>query len=140
MGVRYPDRIPPALAEVLGMPPHLLHPWWVALREVGVEVPRRYEGEVAAALHFLIPFAVNHPENWWQSAIAELQRLQRGGDFQLFVLEAKPAPAEAGAEPPKSSTPAPEAGGPGQPRRQDAATSAAPEDGAAGADPTSTGD
>jgi len=61
----------------------------------------------------------------------------------------EPAPAEAGAEPPRSSTPAPEAGGPGA--AHSAQPSAAPDNGAkappfattsaaAGAVPTSTGD
>jgi hypothetical protein len=81
MGERYPDRIPLPLAQVLGMPPQLLHPWWMALREVGVEVPGRYEGEIGSALHFLIPFAISHPEDWRGAAIAELQRLKAGGEY-----------------------------------------------------------
>ena len=78
MGERYPDHIPPALAEVLGMPPQALYRWWEALREVGVEVPKRYEGEVASALYFLIPFSLSDPEDWIGAAIAELRRLKAG--------------------------------------------------------------
>ena len=90
-GQRYPAYIPPALAEVLGMPPFKLHPWWMALREVGVAVPTKYEGEISAALYFLIPFAVNHPDDWLTPAIAEIKRLQDGGAFAPATVL---APAE----------------------------------------------
>ncbi len=90
MGERYPDRIPPALAEVLGMPNFKLEPWWSALRAVGVEVPSRYEGEAASALHFLIPFAILHPEDWRGAAIAELQRLKDGGAYVPTVIDVAP--------------------------------------------------
>jgi hypothetical protein len=58
----------------------------------------------------------------------------------------KPEAAEAVPEPPKSSSPEPESGGPGQPHeaaqraRPAPPASAAPDCGAADADPTSTGD
>ena len=52
----------------------------------------------------------------------------------------KPGAAEAAPVLPKSSSPAPEAGGPGKPHRQDAATSAVPDAGAPDAVLTSTGD
>jgi hypothetical protein len=81
MAERYPDHIPPALAEVLGMPPFELLPVWLALREVGVDVPTRYEGEVAAALHFLIPFAICAGSDWRAAAANELIRLRDGGAF-----------------------------------------------------------
>lgn len=90
MAERYPAYIPPALAEVLGMAPMSLHPWWMALRDVGVDVPTRYEGEVAAALFFLIPFAVDSPDDWRGAAIAELKRLKDGGEFQPAVLSSAP--------------------------------------------------
>lgn len=95
MGERYPDRIPPALAEVLGMPPHELYPWWSALRLAGIEVPRRYEGEIASALHFLIPFAITSPATWRTDAIAELQRLKDGGAYRVPVLEVSTPPGQS---------------------------------------------
>lgn len=91
MGERYPDRIPPALAEVLGMPPFDLAPWFCVLRSVGVEVPHRYEGEIGSALHFLIPFAIQHPEDWRSAAVAELERLQAGGAYVPPVISIMPA-------------------------------------------------
>ncbi len=86
MADRYPDHVPAPLAEVLGMPPHALHPWWQALREVGVDVPGKYEGEVAAALHFLIPFAIQHGEEWRDRAIVELQQLNAGKPYHAATL------------------------------------------------------
>ncbi len=83
---RYPKHVPPALAEVLGMPPMELYPIWMALREVGVEVPTRYEGEVSSALHFLIPFAISHPEDWRGAAAEELIALRDGKAFAPAVL------------------------------------------------------
>lgn len=89
-GDRYPSYIPPALAEVLGMPPFELDPWFRALREVGVEVPPKYEGEMASALFFLIPFALSHPDDWRGGAIAELKRIQEGGAHQPLAFEIAP--------------------------------------------------
>ncbi|HEX7852294.1 MAG TPA: hypothetical protein VF503_01200 [Sphingobium sp.] len=86
MGERYPDHVPPALAEVLGMPPHELYPIWMALREVGIDVPRRYEGEVASALHFLIPFAIAFPDDWRGAAANELVALRDGKPFKPWFL------------------------------------------------------
>lgn len=60
----YPKQLTAGLAEVLGMPNFQLHPIWMALREVGVEIKPRYEDEAAAALHFLIPFALEHDTEW----------------------------------------------------------------------------
>lgn len=71
----YPSELTPGLAEVLGMPNFVLHPFWMALREVGVIVKTRYEEEQAAALHFLIPFALEHGADWKRFAIARLAEL-----------------------------------------------------------------
>ena len=72
----YPAQMTPALAEVLGMPNFRLHPIWMALREVGVEIKSRYEDEAAAALHFLIPIALEHGHGW-QGAAADRLRAMR---------------------------------------------------------------
>ena len=86
MGERYPAHLPPALAQVLGMPPQQLYPIWMALREVGVAVPPRYEGEVSSALHFLIPFAITHGEDWQAAAAEELIRIRDGGTFTPALI------------------------------------------------------
>lgn len=95
MGDRYPDHVPRALAEILGQPPHELHVIWMALRQVGVDIPRRYEGEVAAALHFLIPFAISNPENWRRAAADELLRLREGGAFTPATISIAADPEAA---------------------------------------------
>lgn len=79
---RYPAHVPPALAEVLGQPPHNLYLWWTELRKAGVEIPRRYEGEVSAALHFLIPFAIRNGADWRSAAAEELLAIRDGKRFQ----------------------------------------------------------
>jgi hypothetical protein len=72
----YPADLTPALADVLGMPNFQLYPIWMALREVGVEIKPRYENEQAAALHFLIPFALEHGDRWQQHAADRLIALR----------------------------------------------------------------
>ena len=79
----YPADMTPALEQVLGMPNFELHPIWMALREVGVQIPSRYENEQAAALHFLVPLALRHPngehpDGWQTAAAEELRRLKDG--------------------------------------------------------------
>jgi hypothetical protein len=54
------------------MPNFRLHPIWMALREVGVEIKPRYEDEAAAALHFLIPLALEHGDDWQPKAAEKL--------------------------------------------------------------------
>jgi hypothetical protein len=76
----YPSEMTPALAEVLGMPNFVLHPFWMALREVGVAIKPRYEDEQAAALHFLIPFALAHGDDWRRHAIERLKELKQQRD------------------------------------------------------------
>lgn len=72
----YPAELTPALAEVLGQPNFQLHPIWMALREVGIEIKPRYENEAAAALHFLIPFALEHGMDWQRHAADQLVELR----------------------------------------------------------------
>ena len=72
----YPAQLTPELAEVLGMPNFRLHPWWMALREVGVEIKQRYEDEAAAALHFLIPIALEHGPGWQAVAVNRLKAMR----------------------------------------------------------------
>lgn len=76
VGTAYPATMTPALADVLGMPPYKLHHIWMALREVGQIIRTRYEDEVAAALHFLIPIAIEHPDDWQPAAAARLKAMQ----------------------------------------------------------------
>lgn len=72
----YPADLTPALTEVLGQPNFHLHPIWMALREVGVEIKPRYEDEAAAALHFLIPLALVHGLDWQRHAADRLIQLR----------------------------------------------------------------
>lgn len=72
----YPADLTLALADVLGSPVFRLHPIWMALREVGVEIKQRYEDEQAAALHFLIPFALEHGLDWQRHAADRLVELR----------------------------------------------------------------
>lgn len=72
----YPADLTPALADVLGMPDFRLYPIWMALREVGVETKPRYEDEHAAARHFLIPFALEHGDDWQRHAADRLIELR----------------------------------------------------------------
>jgi hypothetical protein len=83
---RYPAWLPVGVAEVLGMPNFHLHPISLALREVGIDVPHRFEGEMAAALAFLLPIAIEHGVDWRAHASGELQRLKNGGLFVPPVL------------------------------------------------------
>ena len=72
----YPSNMTPALADVLGSPHFRLHPITMALREVGIEIPARYEDERAAALHFLIPLALEHGVDWQRHAADRLLELR----------------------------------------------------------------
>jgi hypothetical protein len=72
----YPEALTPALADVLGLPNFRLHPIWMALREVGQDIAPRYEAEQAAALHFLIPIAIEHGVEWMPRAAEKLLALQ----------------------------------------------------------------
>jgi hypothetical protein len=72
----YPTDLTPALAEVLGIPNFRLQRLWMELREAGVHINSRYEDEQAAALHFLIPFALEHGRDWQIHASARLAELR----------------------------------------------------------------
>jgi hypothetical protein len=72
----YPAELTPALKDVLGQPNYKLHPIWMALREVGVVINQRYEDEQAAALHFLIPIALEHGDDWQRHAADRLLELR----------------------------------------------------------------
>ena len=74
--LHYPRTMTPALAEVLGMLNFRLHPIWMALREVGQVIAPRYEAEAAAALHFLIPLALEHGDDWQPAAAAKLRAMK----------------------------------------------------------------
>jgi hypothetical protein len=72
----YPAELTPALKDVLGLPNYKLHPIWMSLREVGVVINQRYEDEQAAALHFLIPFVLEHGDDWQLHASNRLVELR----------------------------------------------------------------
>ena len=72
----YPKDLTPALKDVLGLPNYKLHPIWMSLREVGVVINKRYEDEQAAALHFLIPIALAHGDDWQPHAADRLLKLR----------------------------------------------------------------
>ncbi|MCI4653095.1 hypothetical protein [Sphingomonas aquatilis] len=72
----YPQQLTSALAGVLGMPNFLMRPIWMALRETGQNIAPRYEDEMAAALHFLIPIVIEHGDGWQRAAADRLLALQ----------------------------------------------------------------
>lgn len=73
----YPAELTPELRDILGMPNFRLHPIWLALRAAGREVPEKYEDEMAAALHFLIPFALRHGADWRSHAAQAIDDMQK---------------------------------------------------------------
>lgn len=95
MTARFSAHIPEPIADVLGMPPFLLHVWWQWMREVGIDVPRKYEGEVSAALYFLLPFAIRDGINWEAAAKDELARIRDGAPFRSESLAVALAPDPA---------------------------------------------
>jgi hypothetical protein len=64
----------PALAYVLGMHPGEVISVVGAMRECGFEVRHRFEDENAAVRHFLIPFVLEHGDDWRMPALAEFER------------------------------------------------------------------
>ncbi len=64
------------------MPNFQLHPIWMSLREVGVVIKQRYEDEAAAALHFLIPFALEHGDDWRKHAADQLCAMKAAYEAQ----------------------------------------------------------
>lgn len=95
MTARFAPHIPEPVADVLGMPPFLLHTWWQWMRDAGIDVPRKYEGEVSAALYFLLPFAIRDGERWEDTAKLELIRIRDGAPFRPESLAIAPAPDPA---------------------------------------------
>lgn len=71
----YPKDMTPALREVLGMICFELAPLAHGLRAAGYEIEPRAEAEQAFMLHWLIPFALEHGDNWRQAAGAELAKI-----------------------------------------------------------------
>ncbi|HEY3887767.1 MAG TPA: hypothetical protein VGL73_04280 [Caulobacteraceae bacterium] len=76
----WPAEMPPALAEVLGIPNFKMHVVWMALRETGQVIEPHYEAEMAAALFFLIPLALEHGDGWPQAAAAALDAKKAAHD------------------------------------------------------------
>jgi hypothetical protein len=73
----WPEELTPALQEVLGTPNFQLAPVWRELRRLGQDIPQHYEEEMAAALFFLIPFAIKHGADWWKMAVLEIDRRRK---------------------------------------------------------------
>jgi hypothetical protein len=81
----YPTDLTPALADVLGLPNFRLHGLWMALREAGISINSRYEDEQAAALHFLISFALEHGVDWQRKAGERREKLRREHVLRMAV-------------------------------------------------------
>jgi hypothetical protein len=60
----YPKEMTPALREVLGIMIFTTGPIAHALRDSGVEIPRKAEAEQAYVLHWLIGLALEHGDKW----------------------------------------------------------------------------
>jgi hypothetical protein len=72
-------RKPDPVAFMLGLAgePHKLSGVATLLRDSGaVDIPRRYEAEMAAALHWLVGLAIRHGDDWGDPYKAELARMR----------------------------------------------------------------
>ena len=74
----YPAELTPALKEVLslGWTPWVLRDVWTVLRACGQPIATKAEEEGSAALHFLIPFALEHGDAW-RAAVGERLRTMK---------------------------------------------------------------
>ncbi|HEY1750290.1 MAG TPA: hypothetical protein VGG29_03450 [Caulobacteraceae bacterium] len=68
----YPAEMTQALKDVLGMHPGDSIMVVGAMRAAGFEIASRYEDENAALRHYLIPFALQHGDDWRSHAGADL--------------------------------------------------------------------
>jgi hypothetical protein len=71
----YPKEMTPALREVLGMMCFEFIKLVQGFRAAGYEIKTRAEDEQAFMLHWLIPFALEHGDNWRQAAGVELSKI-----------------------------------------------------------------
>lgn len=71
-----PEHMTAPIAAVLGMHPGMV--LQIARTLVvagGHEIEAQYEHENAAVRWFLLPYAINHGEGWWEAASADLNAM-----------------------------------------------------------------
>lgn len=73
--MNYPTELTPALREVLGKPNFWCAPLANWLRQTGQEIESRAEAEQAAVLHWLIPIALEHGDNWREVSNARIKAM-----------------------------------------------------------------
>lgn len=73
-----PSELTPPVRRILGMMLWETTPIAGALRAAGREIPRRVEDEQAAALHWLLGFALEHGMDWHKQAAAALHKMTQG--------------------------------------------------------------
>ena len=62
----YPRELTRSLKELyaLAWTPWVLRDVWLVLRAYGDPIATKAEDEGAAAIHFLMPFVLEHPDDW----------------------------------------------------------------------------
>lgn len=74
--MQYPEEMTPALREVLGSLCFWCAPIAGALRAAGHDIAKRAEDEQAAVIHWLIPFALEHGDDWREVAQERLNAMR----------------------------------------------------------------
>jgi hypothetical protein len=70
----YPRELTAPLKQLysLAWTPWVLRDVWMALREVGEPIATKAEEEAAAAIHFLMPFVLEHGLEWREKVAERL--------------------------------------------------------------------
>lgn len=76
----WPSELPPALAEVLGMPNFQCGPIAEGFRAAGHQIERRAEAEQAFVIHRFAALALIHGDQW---------RVEAGKDIQAAIEKAR---------------------------------------------------
>ncbi|MCW5141095.1 hypothetical protein [Burkholderia cenocepacia] len=72
----YPDVMPAALHEVLGMPNFVCAPFAHCMRAAGATIKPRSEDEQAAVLHWLVKLVLKHGDGWREHAEQDMQEMR----------------------------------------------------------------
>lgn len=77
MTMEYPEKMTPALREVLGLMIFTTGPIAAGMRAAGEEIPEKAEAEQAHVLHWLIGLALRNGDSWKPIAAARLDELAK---------------------------------------------------------------